>query len=210
LSNTNKRYKPFLEDIVDLANGVYRPMFARYNTRSSMLHIGYEVAHTFHGPNLDQDIALGEGTGGTVAVPYIDTLAFSMGGLISRSYQASAGKTHNMVIIATPNHGSMGFVHTVRTLVCSPWSNMIDFIKVWPPGTADLLEYDDRDPISHSQNPRLQRLNENPKRMPRHNLTLIAGNDDSVSVGWLLDGDNDSVVLVESVFLPDLRSNGSE
>ncbi len=197
--NADKRYYPLLEDIVKMTNGVYRPMFAKYNTRSSMLHIGKEVARQFHGANLAQDIVLGQGTAGAVEFPYIDTLGFSMGGLISRSYQASGGKAHNMVIIATPNHGTFKIVHLVRNIVPLFWRNIIDNIKIDSPGTADLLAYDDRDPILLSENPRLQRLNENPKSMPGHDLTLIAGTDSSGILGYVLPKPNDGVVPVDSV-----------
>lgn len=185
-----------LNDIVEATNGVYRLMFATHNSRADILSNGNALAGI-----LDPQKIYGlpsENNPDPPAFPYLDTVAFSMGGLISRSYQANTGRVHNMVLIGTPNHGTFG---VLKLLELHPTYGLYKkIIERWSPGTKDLLHYDDRDNPVKSENPRLAHLNLNPKAAPQSDLTLIAGTDNSKLSGLILPKPNDSVVPVDSVF----------
>jgi hypothetical protein len=185
-----------LNDIVEATNGVYRLMFATHNSRVDILSNGNTLAGI-----LDPQKIYGlpsENNPEPPAFPYLDTVAFSLGGLISRSYQANTGHVHNMVLIGTPNHGTFG---VLKLLELHPMYGLYKkIIERWSPGTKDLLHYDDRDNPEKSANPRLAHLNLNPKAAPQSDLTLIAGTDNSKLSGLILPKPNDSVVPVDSVF----------
>jgi hypothetical protein len=185
-----------LNDIVEATNGVYRLMFATHNSRTDILSNGNALAGI-----LDPRKIYGlpsENDPEPPAFPYLDTVAFSMGGLISRSYQANTGHVHNMVLIGTPNHGTFG---VLKLLELDPIYGLYKkLIERWSPGTKDLKHYDDRVNPEKSENPRLAQLNLNLKTTPQSDLTLIAGTDGSKVTGLILPKPNDSVVPVDSVF----------
>jgi hypothetical protein len=129
--------------------------------------------------------------------PYMDTFGFSMGGLISRTFQTKHGKVHNMVIVGTPNHGTHSIFEQLDELSTFP---LVEIVKINSPGTADLFPYNDTVPYAWlSNNPRLYRLNLSPKCIPLADMTLIAGTKGVLEPPYLL-GENDKIVPVDSVF----------
>jgi DNA-binding beta-propeller fold protein YncE len=218
----DSRYFYIIDDLVKATNGVYRPVFLTYNTRCGIEDIGNEVARRVHGPGSDLfkglPVAGREDTTGRF--PFYDTFGFSMGGLISRTYQAQSKRANGMLIVGTPNHGTYGVINRmlsipelvvpireVLALVCdSPMC-----LSILSPGTADLLYYDDAAPEWTSGNPSLHALNRNPKSVGNAKTTLIAGTDSSAYFylpGFLLSEPNDSVVPADSVFC--FKSNATD
>jgi len=190
--NMDPRFKHIVEDIINSFNGVYRPMFATYNTRAGIFKIANEMVEQYLEKRITgkkPDALEGQGDG---EFPYMDTFGFSAGGLISRCFQSLYGGVHDMVIVATPNHGTHHFVKHLEPL------NSI--AGVWSPGTADLLPYDDDAFLPYfSGNPTLYLLNKSKTCIPMADMTLIAGTDGFLDHPVLL-GKNDRVVPVDSVF----------
>ena len=199
--NTAARYKQLLLDLVALTDGVYQPVFASYNSRASINATGADIASTL-APMFGQSGSI-RGNSDPYSTnngvfPYVDTFGFSMGGLVSRTYQLNSGMVHNMVIVGTPNHGAFGFVNS---LVLPLWA-AAEPVKLISPGTEDLLGYNDNLPCWLCGNPRLCELNRDPLcNMPREKMTLIAGT--AGTLGFYGDGGypdaNDGVVPVSSV-----------
>jgi pimeloyl-ACP methyl ester carboxylesterase len=189
------RFTYVIKDLVELTNGVYRPMFVTHSSRSGMMSIGNALANQLRPSDI---YGIPSPTGGSGNFSYLDTFSFSMGGLIARCYQAYTGAVHNMVLAGTPNHGTFSFTEYLRGL---PRLGL-DTIGFQSPGTADLLAYDDRSHIFLSTNPRLQRLNQNPGSTSHGEMTLIAGTDKGITghLFFLPSTENDGVVPVDSVF----------
>jgi hypothetical protein len=209
--NDNDRYSNLLEDLVNYNNGVYRPVFVSHNSRASMINIGSNLAQKLHGEYLNhpgkiKGLPADPGDEDSGSFPYVNTLGYSFGGLVSRSYQAYSQAVRNMNIIGTPNHGTARFIYYLLTndLIPArdPYSRrmLFDLLLHFSPGTADLMAYDDREPCDSSNNPRLCMLNKNTEALPDQDMTLIAGTDSFWWSDQLLEGENDGVVPVSSVF----------
>ncbi|MFO7753959.1 MAG: carboxypeptidase regulatory-like domain-containing protein [Desulfobacteraceae bacterium] len=203
--NDNDRYSNLLKDLVDSNNGVYRPVFVSHNSRASMINIGSDLAQKLHGEYLnhpgkikglpaDQE----EEDSGTFS--YVNTLGYSFGGLVSRSYQLYGHSVRNMNIIGTPNHGTASFIYEMVTNELHPGGWITKLILHFSPGTADLIEYDDREFCSATNNYRLCVLNKSQTALPNEGMTLIAGTDSRWWAEGLFEGENDSLVPVSSVF----------
>jgi YVTN family beta-propeller protein len=137
--NSEERYKTMLEDIVAATNGVYRPVFVSYNTEAKITSIGTALAEKFYGEYLNKNNSIKglpadpiDSDSGTF--PYVDTFAFSMGGLVSRvfAYGNPTSRVHNMIMIGTPNHGTFSSLKYVK-----------DIVKLLNVGAADQLDYND-------------------------------------------------------------------
>jgi hypothetical protein len=190
------RYTLIIKDLVEATNGVYRPVFVSHNSRASMINTGQALAgmvtpRSFFGLPSHDDPGSGD-------FPYLDAFGFSMGGLVCRSYQDASQYVNNMVIAGTPNHGAFRFVNYLS--LAPPFLLLREAIERWSPGTSDLIEYDDQLPPFFSSNPRLSQLNKSARSVPLGDLTLIAGEDHSQALGWLLNEPNDGVVEADSVF----------
>jgi len=213
-NNPDSRYYHILDDLVKMTNGVYRPVFLSYNTRCGIEDIGNEVAKRLHpsGSDLFKGMPVPGREGTTGIFPFVDTFGFSMGGLISRSYQARAGKARSMLFVGTPNHGTYGVINHVLSIpdLAIPLFEVLSFVCGSPvcldllsPGTADLMYYDDTAPEATSGNPSLYALNQNAVSKGKAKTTLIAGTDSSAYLylpGLALPEPNDSVVPADSVF----------
>ncbi|MCF8068359.1 MAG: carboxypeptidase regulatory-like domain-containing protein [Desulfobacterales bacterium] len=189
-------YSLVLKDLVEATNGVYRPMFASYNGRATMDSIGNATAREYKKLNIKGDPAK-PGDSSSGKFPYIDTLGFSKGGLVSRTFQANFNDVHNMVMVATPNHGTYSVIKNIEQVP----GNIGFYSKIlmrWSPGTKDLFPYDDAKSIDETVNPRMHALNTNPKSIPSGDMTLIAGTDGLAITG--LDWPNDKIVPLTSVF----------
>jgi len=118
------RYYYVLLDIVNATNGVYRPVFVSHNSRASCVNIGNNLAGELHGKFLNKPNKIkgnpppDDENGGNF--PYIDTFGFSMGGLVTRSYQVYGGSADNMIIVGTPNHGTFGYIGYLEHLGLIP------------------------------------------------------------------------------------------
>lgn len=202
--NNEERYKTMLEDLVAATNGVYRPVFISFNTEAKIASIGRALAEKFYGEYLNKNNHIkglpadpDDPDSGTF--PYVDTFAFSMGGLVSRVfvYGSSINKIHNMIMIGTPNHG---------TFFCLKHIFGKNFIKLLNVGVADQLDYDDNTIDGFLYNPFLYALNSPnmaPFIAPRGDINLFAGTDESAWHGFfgsLLESPHDSFVPVRSVF----------
>jgi len=206
--NTDKRYRYIMEDLVEATNGVYRPMFATYNSRAGIVSNGNDLATCFESCDV-------KGRPAEPGVPdsgkfwYFDTFGYSMGGLISRCLQSTLGGVNNMVIVGTPNHGThsvlkyMDYIPRVGEITMA--------LKFNSPGTKDLCPYDDQAWFPFlSGNPTLYCLNRSPKCIPLADMTLIAGTHGFLCSRFLL-GENDKVVTVDSVFCrTDKKNDGDE
>lgn len=215
-TNPNKggRYLNMLQDIVEATNGVYRPVFVSYNTKAGLAAIGGNLAEKIHGEYLNkQNMIKGlpskpdDPDSGNF--PYLDTFGYSMGGLVARSFlnQSNLNMVHNMVMIATPNHGTFSILNYLSSIPA--FSTNLESLKKWVPGAADMVDYDDSSSAGQEQNPFLYDLNSpvNSRAvMPRGDMTLFAGNDYNGfgKLGPLFDAllerPHDSVVQVRSVF----------
>ncbi|HMA67715.1 MAG TPA: carboxypeptidase regulatory-like domain-containing protein, partial [Desulfosalsimonadaceae bacterium] len=92
-NDDGSRYRYLLQDLVNHNSGVYRPVFVSHNSRASMVDIGADLAKELHGKYLNQPGKIkglpadpNDEDSGTF--PYVNTLGYSFGGVISRSYQA--------------------------------------------------------------------------------------------------------------------------
>ncbi|MBN2333907.1 MAG: carboxypeptidase regulatory-like domain-containing protein [Deltaproteobacteria bacterium] len=198
--NIEQRYKYMVEDIALATNGVYRPMFGTYNPRAGIVETGNSLATTFAA--LDVKGLPSDTHGSTGSFPYFDTFGFSMGGIVSRTLQARNRGVHNMVMAATPNHGTFFMLDELNT------PPMTAISSCWSPGTWDLFPYDDRSWISWlSGNPTLYNLNRSSSCMPQANMTMIAGTKGILAS---LLGDNDKVVPVDSVFCRTTADNDGD
>ncbi len=203
------RYYYILRDLALHSNGVYRPVFVSSNSRADMMDIGGNLAMQLRDKFMQEPckfkgLPADPQNPGSGYFPYVNTFGFSMGGLISRAYQASAKNVKDMVIAGTPNHGTFGLLYFLenfnllpKVLPLSgnlPFSLLLQILR--SPGTADLLAYDDKQPCLISENPQLCRLNKNGYSVPNGQMTLIAGTD---GAPWFGEP-NDKVVPVSSVF----------
>ena len=174
-------------------------MFVTHNSRAGMVSIGNDMANKLL-PSDIQGKPAEPGDDSSGRFSYLDTFSYSMGGLIARNYQVHTGGVQNMVMAGTPNHGTFSFVEYLNHLYGI--GELVDVIKNWSPGTADLLDYDDQGSVFWSANPRLHRLNQNPRCAPLGDMTLIAGTEkgSTGNILFLPSTENDGVVPVESVF----------
>ncbi|MCF8068361.1 MAG: hypothetical protein K9L30_07230 [Desulfobacterales bacterium] len=186
-------YAYILQDLISATNGVYRPMFISYNGRAPLNSVGNAAAKAYKNMNIKGDPAEPSDSN-SGSFPYVDTIGYSKGGLVSRSFQAISQSVHNMIMIATPNHGTFNL------------SKLLDqtLIMKWSPGTKDLLAYDDSKSEDETENPTLYYLNKNPACIPMGDMTLIAGTDNSdiFLPGSCpgLEEPNDGIVPLISVF----------
>ncbi len=217
--NTDERYSNLLRDLVDHNCGVYRPVFVSHNSRASMVNIGSDLARQLHGKYLNhpgkiKGLPADPGDDDSGSFPYINTLGYSFGGIVSRSYQAHGQAVRNMNIIASPNHGTLGIIKYLQTNNLLPerylTSEVIDLLMHFSPGTADLLAYDDKKPCAATENPRLCMLNKHPDALPGQGMSLIAGTESSWWSDMVLDGENDGIVPVSSVFCYTSRPDDGE
>jgi carbon monoxide dehydrogenase subunit G len=197
--NAGDRYSFLLEDLVDYNNGVYRPVFVSHNSRASMVSIGKDLGQKLHGTYLNKPgkikgLPADPENPDSGSFSFVNTLGYSYGGLISRSYQAACQSVRNMNIIGTPNHGTYGVIFSLLP------DSLVKRLLQASPGTADLLAYDDTKECASGNNPRLCMLNRNPDALPDQSMTLVAGTDSSWWSDILLEGENDRVVPVSSVF----------
>ncbi|MFW6428763.1 MAG: carboxypeptidase regulatory-like domain-containing protein, partial [Desulfosalsimonas sp.] len=162
--NDNDRYSNLLEDLVNYNNGVYRPVFVSHNSRASMINIGSDLAQKLHGEYLNhpgkiKGLPADQEEEDSGSFSYVNTLGYSFGGLVSRSYQTKSQAVRNMNIIGTPNHGTASFIYEMVTNELNPAGWITKLILHFSPGTADLIEYDDREPWTSTNNPMLYMLN---------------------------------------------------
>ncbi|MCF8068363.1 MAG: hypothetical protein K9L30_07240 [Desulfobacterales bacterium] len=106
-------YAYILQDLIAATNGVYRPMFVSYNGRAKMHSTGNTVANTFKKMNIKGDPVdpLNPDSG---TFSHVDTMGYSKGGLVSRTFQVNYGDVNNMVMIATPNHGTFSSISYLK------------------------------------------------------------------------------------------------
>jgi len=204
-NDSSTRYSNLIEDLVNYNNGVYRPVFVSHNSRASMINIGSDLAQKLHGEYLNHPGKIkglpadsGDEVSGTFS--YVNTLGYSFGGLVSRSYQTKSQAVRNMNIIGTPNHGTASFIYEMVTNELNPAGWITKLILHFSPGTAELIEYDDREPWTSTNNPMLYMLNHIEMDYPNDSMTLIAGTDSRWWAESLFEGENDGVVPVSSVF----------
>ena len=201
----NGRYFKIIEDLVAGTNGVYRPVFLTYNTRMRITQSGEHLAFDVLGKFLQKKIAglpaPGEPDSG--GFDRVDAFGFSMGGLVARTYACSSRRhVQNMVSLAGPHHGGLQQLTTFveilffaarlkfRSLL---FVDLRELLEEWSPGTADLLDYDDR---TGEGNLTLWMINEFTKcATPRAKIGLIAGTAGG-AVGQLVTGEavNDLIV----------------
>ncbi len=206
--NEDERYNRILKDLVSASNGVYRPVFISYNTAAHIDASGLLTAQKLHPDGLGRYIVFkgipadpNSATSGQFT--HVDTFGFSMGGLISRYYaHFTGGYVKNMLMLATPNHGTLlplldilgGFGRTALTYI----------VKLVNPAIGDLLDYPDNAAEGFTVNPKLAFLNST-GLPPTGDISLWAGTDFNAypPLGLALFGvygDNDSIVPVRSVF----------
>ena len=209
-NDQNERYYWMINDVVKFTNGVYRPVFISYNPRARIESLGNDIAQKIF-PGLHEEIFTGipatnSDNPDNGFFPFFDAIGYSMGGIVARSFNSRGGKINNIEMIATPNHGTLSFIKYVKYLgllkhkAFKVIASLYSFLKFHSPGSFDLLGYDDSDSPAGSFNPSLATLNINPNTIPWGDMTLLAGTDHSKLIGFLLDGENDSLVPVGSVF----------
>lgn len=219
-NNQNDRYYWMINDLVKFTNGVYRPVFISYNPRARIESLGNDIAQKIF-PGLHAEIfsgipATNSHNPDNGFFPFFDAVGYSMGGIVARSFNSRGGKINNMEMIATPNHGTLSFIKYVKYLgllkhrFFKVITSLYSFLKFHSPGSFDLLDYDDSENPANSFNPSLATLNINPNTIPWGDMTLLAGTDHSKLIGFLLDGENDSLVPVDSVFCRTSDTNDGE
>jgi len=192
LLEPNTRYREIVQDLMRATDGVYRPVFATYNSRMGLESIGnlfrtkvLQNGKALSGFRPDPDDPHAGGR-----FPDFDAFGFSMGGLAERAYQTQAdpdGRFGTMVTMGTPHHGALQLTRLALSgglfgefgLLGLPGIELL--IERWSPGTADLFDYSDTvcdagGPAELlSGNPTLCRLNKNVRSAPLRQIRLIAG-----------------------------------
>jgi len=192
LQESGSRYREIIQDLMRATDGVYRPVFATYNSRMGLEAIGnlfrtkvLENGTELSGFRPDPD---DPAAGGSFSD--FDAFGFSMGGLAERAYQAQAGpggRFGTMVTMGTPHHGALQLTRLALSgglfgelgLLGFPGLELL--MERWSPGTADLFDYSDTVCDAGgaaellSGNPTLCRLNKNPRSVPLRQMRLIAG-----------------------------------
>ncbi len=192
LLEPNTRYREIIQDLMRATDGVYRPVFATYNSRMGLEAIGnlfrtkvLQNGRELSGFRPDPD---DPDAGGRF--PDFDAFGFSMGGLAERAYQSQVGpdgKFGTMVTMGTPHHGALQLTRLALSgglfgefgLLGFPGIELL--IERWSPGTADLFDYSDTvcdagGPAELlSGNPTLCRLNKDERSAPLRQMRLIAG-----------------------------------
>lgn len=192
LLESNNRYREIIQDLMRATDGVYRPVFATYNSRMGLEAIGnlfrtkvLEKGKQLSGFQPDPDDPHAGGR-----FPDFDAFGFSMGGLAERAYQTQAnpgGRIGTMVTMGTPHHGALQLTRLALSGGLFDEIGLLGFpgiellIERWSPGTADLFDYSDTVCDAGglaellSGNPTLCRLNKNERSAPLRQLRLIAG-----------------------------------
>jgi len=196
------RYGDILEDLVEGTDGVYRPVFATYNSRMGLESIGNVIKREVRA---NRDALSGEENPEDPSqrgeFSSFDAFGFSMGGLAERGYQQAhePGRSiRSMVSMGTPHHGALQLLRlaldgVIGALTGLPGIGAFElFVATWSPGTADLLDYSDS--VCNrgggfetvSGNPTLCRMNRDVSTAPDTRMSLIAG-DRSGSLSELYD-----------------------
>ncbi len=218
--NVDERYSRILTDLVSASNGVYRPVFISFNTAAHIDASGLLTAQKLHPNGLGRHIVFkglpadpNSATSGQFT--HVDTFGFSMGGLISRYYaHYTGGYVKNMLMLATPNHGTL--LPLLDILGDFGRTALTHIAKLVNPAIGDLLDYPDNAAEGFTVNPKLAFLNST-GLPPSGDISLWAGTDFNAypPLGLALFGvygDNDSIVPVRSVFCrptTDPQGNGS-
>jgi hypothetical protein len=187
------RFGPILRDLLAGTKGVYRPIFVTYNSRHDIMQNAEAIGNLLNSTYPVDPSAFVEhfAPPGVLSPPAAflpwDAFAFSMGGLVARSYQATStqggalqalgapiGSTapiQNMVTLGSPHHGALDLLDPTAVL------NKIakGLIGFRSPGTTDLLSYQDDLPCEKTFNPFLCNLNNNVTTVPNGRLNLIGG-----------------------------------
>jgi len=176
------RYGQIIPDIFSAIPGVYRPFYVSNNSRAPIEATGNTVSgevdkrlNEFKKRVFDEPEKVG-----------VNAFAYSQGTIVARSYQAqaraqadiggSSGPLRAAVLMGGPHHGAIQGLEFLLELTPSPVKplSLMDLIRAWSPGTADLLDYDD---ATGSGNPFLFQLNRNPASLADERNVLIAGTD---------------------------------
>ena len=219
------RHGRILTDLLAGTRGVYRPLFVTYNSRAHIRETANALFRTLHGRLGDGVIQGLPNPFNPTARPlfaFTDGLGYSMGNLVARAYQLTAGTTQSplrdLVSLAGPHHGGaqllQDFIRLTNILV-GPGLPLELVLSFWSPGTANILDYVELPLLGPagclgSGNPFLCTLNRAPGSTPLQDVTLIAGTDPRplaapfgfLTLGDLLVGErpNDGVVPERSAF----------
>jgi len=187
------RFGPMITDLLLATDGVYRPVFVTYNTRAPVAAAMNEVFRQLNG-------ALGNGgAGGIQGEPFpgnpnakprftvLDGFGYSKGALAQRELQCGSNFLDGMVSIAGPHHGALQNLENTLTGFGLWRGGLREFFAKVSPGTAELLDYDDNDPIEQAANPYLSALNSDSCSAPTTRISLIAGTDPDTKVSIVAD-----------------------
>ncbi|MCL4685172.1 carboxypeptidase regulatory-like domain-containing protein [Myxococcota bacterium] len=213
------RYGQILRDLVAMTNAVYRPLWLTYNTRLGIVSNGQALAEALRSrypdppPDslafADPDRRPIDATQSPKLFQTFDSFGFSMGGLVARTYQLGSffadppaadavgggreGRLAHMVAMGTPHHGALQLLRIAVSGTASiVWQFPLEqLLSLWSPGTADLLDYVDRDdvPCFLSGNPSLCALNLDLRSAPIIETSLIAGTKSTQRLANALDLD---------------------
>jgi hypothetical protein len=212
----DERYGQILRDLVVMTNAVYRPIWLTYNSRISVVPNGQALAEAFRrlhpdGPPESPLLADPNLHPGSDQSPKgfrtFDSFGFSMGGLITRTYQLGSfyadpplrlpgesrrGRLQRMVTMGTPHHGALQDLRNTVALGSTVLGVPVEsLLRTWSPGTADLLDYFDSRfvPCAVSRNRTLCELNRERNSGPEREISLIAGTKSTIRIADGFDFD---------------------